>query len=233
MEALHTLESAVGHAFEDPSLLRLAVIHRSYLAEHDEPESYERLEFLGDAVLQLSVTDYLYRTFPDLQEGELAKVRASVVNERALARTARRFGVDDALLLGKGEEQTGGRTKPSILADAMEAILGAVYLDGGFGVVREIVIRHWSELIDERAVTPGLRDYKTRLQETLAQRSLRPEYDVTESGPEHAKIFEASVHANGFSLGIGVGTSKKRAEQEAARIAFESLARRFADTDDA
>lgn len=233
MEPLRALEEALGHEFQDHALLRLALIHRSYLAEHIEPESYERLEFLGDAVLQLSVTDYLYRSFPELQEGELAKIRASVVNERALARIARRFGVDDALLLGKGEEQTGGRNKPSILADAMEALLGAVYLDRGFAAAQAIVIRHWSELIDERAVTPGLRDYKTRLQEALAQRSLRPEYEVTESGPEHAKIFEASVHADGFSLGIGVGTSKKRAEQEAARIAFDSLPRQFADSDDA
>ena len=143
------VEAAIGYRFDDPDLLRQALLHRSYIAEHPHAESYERLEFLGDAVLQLSVTDYLYATYPDLAEGELAKVRAAVVNEATLATLARSFGLGDVVLLGRGEELTGGRDKDSILADVVESVLGAIYVEAGFDRARVLVLGHWAPLVDD------------------------------------------------------------------------------------
>ena len=223
VDPLADLQRALGHEFADPALLDLALMHRSHSAEHEVDESYERLEFLGDAVLQLAVTHYLYRAYPDLPEGEMAKVRASVVSEPALAELARAFGVGPVVKLGKGEEATGGREKSSILADAMESLLGAVYLDAGFDRARMVVMEHWTDLIDRRATDPGRRDYKTRLQEVLAREGLRPEYSVTDEGPEHAKVFTATVTDGASVIGLGKGTSKKRAEQAAAREALLGL----------
>ncbi len=215
------VEDALGYHFVDRGLLRLAVLHRSRAAEAASGESYERLEFLGDAVLQLAVTQYLYDEFPDLAEGEMAKVRAAVVDAGTLAVLAKELDVGPALLLGRGEELTGGREKDSILADVVEALIGAVYLDAGFEHARRIVIAHWSGLIERRAAAPGRRDYKTRLQERLAQNGMHPHYEVTESGPEHDKRFEARVSAGEELLGTGRGTSKKRAEQDAAHAASQ------------
>lgn len=217
------LQAALGHEFEDRSLLDLALLHRSYAGEHDLEDSYERLEFLGDAVLQLAVTHYLYLAYPELAEGEMAKVRAAVVSETALAQVAREFGIGDAVRLGRGEELTGGRDKDSIISDVMEAVIGAIYLDGGYEQARAFVLRHWSGLIDRRASAPGRRDYKTRLQERLAQQGLQPHYAVSESGPEHAKQFIAVVSTGGEVLGSGKGTSKKRSEQAAAEAAFARI----------
>ncbi len=216
-------QEALGHTFTDEELFRRAVTHRSHLAEYPGGRSNERLEFLGDAVLQLCVTDYLYEHHPDLAEGELAKIRAAVVAEAPLARFAATFGLGAVLLLGRGEELTGGREKPSIVADAMEAVLGALYLDAGFAVAKEVVLRHWTPLIEDRAGAPGARDYKTRLQEVLAKDGLQPRYRIDEDGPDHAKRFEAVVSAAGRELGRGSGTSKKRAQQEAARAAMRAL----------
>ncbi len=223
-DTLARIQEAVGYTFTDVGLLFTAMLHRSYAAEHDVEDSYERLEFLGDAVLQLSVTHYLYDEYPMMAEGEMAKVRAAVVNERALAQLAREWNLGGALRLGRGEEMTGGREKESILSDAVEAVLGAIYVDADFVTVRDLVLRHWSDMVDDRATFPGRLDYKTRLQEHLAQRGLRPSYAVEEDGPEHAKEFTASVWANGELLGKGSGRSKKRAEQDAARAASEVLA---------
>ncbi len=216
-------QAALGHEFVDEELYQRAITHRSYLAEHTSGPSNERLEFLGDAVLQLAVTDYLFEHHPDLAEGELAKIRAAVVAEPALAGLAMEFELGDALRLGRGEELTGGREKPSILADALEAVLGALYLDAGFGAAKVIVLRHWAPLIEERAGSPGARDYKTRLQELLAKDGVQPRYRIAEEGPDHAKWFEAVVTAGGRELGRGAGTSKKRAQQEAARAAMAVL----------
>ncbi len=214
------LQEALGFQFEDVTLLELALLHRSYAAEHELVESFERLEFLGDAVLQLAVTHYLYDTYGALAEGEMAKVRAAVVSEAALAGIARGFEVGGAIRLGRGEELTGGRDKDSIISDVMEAIMGAIYLDGGFDIARGFVLTHWSDLIDRRASEPGRRDYKTRLQEQLAQVDQQPRYDVSEAGPEHAKLFTAVVSAGSETLGSGTGTSKKRSEQAAAEAAL-------------
>lgn len=222
--AAETLEANLGYTFRNRELMRMALIHRSYMGEQNLEESYERLEFLGDAVLQLAVTEYLFRTKPTLSEGEMAKVRAAVVNERTLARLAREMQVGPALLLGRGEDLTGGREKESLLSDVMEALVGAMYLEAGYEAAAELVVGHWKKIIEKRSEAPGHRDYKTRLQETLARRGLKPRYELTETGPEHAKRFTARVLAAGELLGEGDGTSKKRAEQAAAKSAADRLA---------
>ena len=223
-DAVAALEDRLGYRFADRALLVEALTHRSYAGEHHVETSYERLEFLGDAVLQLAVTEYLFAVSPGLTEGEMAKVRAAVVNERTLARLARDMSVGPALLLGRGEDLTGGREKDSLLSDVVEALVGAIYREAGYDTAAGIVLRHWRELVDDRAEAPGQRDYKTRLQEQLARRGLRPRYDVVEEGPEHAKKFTATVFAGGELLGAGEGTSKKRAEQAAAQVASTYLA---------
>jgi ribonuclease-3 len=211
-----TVVAELGYDFGSEELVTLALTHRSYAAEHGLDCSYERLEFLGDAVLQLIVTRYLYDRYDQLAEGEMAKVRAAVVNQKALATIARKLHVGDSILLGQGEETSGGRNKDSILADVVESLLGAIYLDGGYSPVEELVLRHWIPVIEERATAPGRRDYKTRLQELLAQRGHMPRYELTESGPDHAKVFEAELWVGDRLVGRGRGSSKKRAEQAAA-----------------
>ncbi|MDP8959624.1 MAG: ribonuclease III [Actinomycetota bacterium] len=220
---LASLEEPLGYRFSDRSRLRQALVHRSYLSEHEGEESNERLEFLGDAVLQLAVTDFLFDRFPQLPEGDMAKVRAGVVNAVTLAALAERLGVGEHLLLGKGEEATGGRVKDSILADAMEAVLGAVYLDSGYERVRQVILDLVGREVAQRVLQPGWRDYKTRLQEVLAKQGLRPVYQSRAEGPEHLRSFTASVAADGRELGRGLGPSKKRAEQRAAEEALRKL----------
>jgi ribonuclease-3 len=203
--------------------------HRSWCAETPGHESNERLEFLGDAVLGLVVTDHVFRTYPRLPEGHLAQVRAAVVNAGALAEVAETLGLGGSLLLGKGEDASGGREKPSILADAMEAVIGAVYLDGGWDAAAELVMRLLGPRIAEAAAGPGGHDYKTRLQELAARRfDQLPRYDVEGEGPDHAKRFSAAVFLAGQALGKGEGRSKKQAEQAAARVAWETLSARTA-----
>jgi len=198
--------------------------HRSWCAETTGASSNERLEFLGDAVLGLVVTDHLFRSYPALPEGELAKVRASVVNSETLAELAGPLELGDALLLGKGEDASGGREKPSILADAMEAVFGAVYLDGGWAAAADLVMRLLGDRIEEAAAGPGGQDFKTRLQELAARRFEQlPQYEVVDDGPDHAKRFFASVSVAGEVRGRGEGRSKKQAEQGAARQAWENL----------
>ena len=227
---LDALGERLGYAFDDPTLLARAMAHRSWCAETAGESPNERLEFLGDAVLGLVVTDHIYRTYPDLPEGELAKVRASVVNSASLAELALELGLGDALLLGKGEDQSGGREKPSILADAMEAVIGAVYIDGGWDPAADLVMRLLGERIAEAAVGPGGQDYKTRLQELGARRfDELPRYEVLDEGPDHAKRFYATVHLGDQARGTGEGRSKKQAEQAAARVAWESLHSQFVD----
>lgn len=199
--------------------------HRSWCAESVGEASNERLEFLGDAVLGLVVTDHVFRTYPDLPEGQLAQVRASVVNADTLAEVATEIDLGPALRLGKGEDASGGREKPSILADAMEAVIGAVYLDGGWDAASEVVMTLLGDRIAEGAAGPGGHDYKTRLQE-LASRVYDdlPRYRHVSEGPDHAKRFWATVTVNGAVLGRGEGRSKKQAEQIAARMAWQHLA---------
>ncbi len=188
-------------------------------------ESNERLEFLGDAVLGLAVTDHIHATYPDLPEGQLAKLRASVVNTTTLAEIAARLELGEHLRLGKGEHQSGGRDKESILADALEAVIGAVYVDGGWEEAREVVLDLLLDEISTGAERPGRQDYKTRLQELAAQRGFgAPVYEIEGSGPDHDKRFVAVTVIDGVPRGEGSGTSKKRAEQAAARAAWHELA---------
>ncbi len=216
------LEETLGYTFVNGSLLTLALTHRSLEAEDEQEFSNERLEFLGDAVLGLVIADELLASW-DMDEGAMAKVRAAVVSEAALAGVARQLGLGDHLRLGKGEQTSGGRDKSSILADALEAVIGAVFLDGGFDPARSFILGNWEDLVAERALAPGERDYKTRLQEVLARRGTVPEYSVGGIGPDHAREFTASVLVDGSTLGRGTGSSKKRAEQEAARQALTTL----------
>lgn len=223
-EQLAHLSARLDHHFREPSLLTLALTHRSYCAEHDNVESNERLELLGDSVVGLAVTEHLYRTLPDRDEGVLAKIRSSVVSEPALAEAADEIGLGDALLLGRGELLSGGRSKPSILADAFEAVIGALYIDAGYDAAARVTVQLLGSQIDAATVGPGGQDYKTRLQELTAQRFERaPMYVLTESGPEHGKRFHATVTIDHKALGTGVGTSKKRAEQAAAQAAWDAL----------
>jgi len=218
------LGQRLGRQFADDALLTLALAHRSWCAETPGTESNERLEFLGDAVLGLVVTNYLFGRFPNLAEGELAKVRASVVNAGVLAELAAELGIGQCLALGKGEDASGGREKPSILSDAMEAVIGAVYLDGGWDAAAELIMELLGDRIADAAAGPGGQDYKTRLQE-LAARSFEsvPVYEVADEGPDHAKRFFAAVRVGERRFGGGEGRSKKQAEQAAARLAWEAL----------
>jgi ribonuclease III len=231
---MRALAERLGWEVADDDLLTRSMSHRSWCAESPGALSNERLEFLGDAVLGLVVTDHLFRTYPTLPEGELAKVRASVVNSAALAEVAGVLDIGDALLLGKGEGQSGGREKPSILADAMEAVIGAVYMDRGWGAAADLVMRLLGDRIEEAAAGPGGQDYKTRLQELCARRfDDLPQYEVTDEGPDHAKRFDAVVRVGGVVKGSGEGRSKKQAEQAAARMAWERLSSELADRETA
>ncbi|MFM9134451.1 MAG: ribonuclease III [bacterium] len=208
----------------DPELIDLALTHRSFAYENGGIPDNERLEFLGDSVLGLVITETLYRTHPDLPEGQLAKMRASVVNARALAGVARDLGLGSALRLGRGEEATGGRDKSSILADTLEAVIGAVYLQCGATRATEVVHALFDPLVGESARLGAGLDWKTSLQELVAVGGLGPvEYLVEESGPDHAKRFVARVRVGDAVFPEGTGGSKKEAEQEAAAAAYQAL----------
>lgn len=229
------LDRALGVAFDDARLRETALTHRSYAFERGLSITNERLEFLGDAVLGVIVTDLAFRTYPDMAEGSLAKLRAAIVNMSALADVARSLELGSSVLLGKGEEQSGGRDKSSILADALEAVFGAVYLDRGLDVTRELIERLFRPRMEAYVRGEGDRDYKTILQE-LASRMLHamPDYRLVERGPDHQKEFTATVFLGGEPMGTGMGRSKKEAEQQAARQAHARLsagaAMRGADT---
>ncbi|RJL25039.1 ribonuclease III [Bailinhaonella thermotolerans] len=208
----------------DLNLLERALTHRSYAYENGGLPTNERLEFLGDSVLGLVVTDTLYRNHPDLPEGQLAKLRAAVVNMRALAGVSRTLGVGRYIRLGRGEEGTGGRDKPSILADTLEAIIGAVYVDKGLEEASRVVHQLFDPVIARSAQLGAGLDWKTSLQELTAAEMLGvPEYHVDESGPDHAKSFRAVVRVGGQEYGSGAGRSKKEAEQQAAEAAWTAI----------
>ena len=205
-------------------MLERALTHRSFAYENGGLPTNERLEFLGDSVLGLIVTDTLFRDFPDLPEGQLAKLRAAVVNMRALAGVARSLRLGDYVYLGKGEEGTGGRDKSSILADTLEAVIGAVYLDRGLAEADALVHRLFDPVIARSARLGAGLDWKTSLQELTAAEVLGvPEYHVAESGPDHQKSFRASVRIGGRTYGSGEGRSKKEAEQQAAETAWNLI----------
>jgi ribonuclease-3 len=232
-EAVLALEERLGTALPDRALALAALTHKSYVNEHREEglADNERLEFLGDAVIDLAVSHRLMERFPGAREGELSKMRAAVVDEQGLSAMARALDLGALLRLGRGEELTGGRAKSSLLADAMEAVVAAVFLGAGLGPVLGIVDRFLGEAFARAAAGTLDRDFKTQLQE-LAQSRLRatPRYRVVaEHGPDHSKTFEVETDLRGEVLGSGVGRSKKDAEQAAARLALELLSRRFAE----
>ena len=222
---LKDLEAVIGYKFRNISLLQNALTHSSYANErwHNSLLSNERLEFLGDSVLGMLVAEYLYRNFPNRPEGELTRMRADMVCEQTLAAAANRIGLGQHLLLGHGEEQGGGRTRNSILADAMESVIAASFLDGGMEAALQIVRTF---IFVEVPVTKlHNADYKTQLQEMVQQKKNQTlAYElVGQSGPDHDKRFDVEVSLNGVVVGFGSGSSKKRAEQDAARAAIEKL----------
>jgi ribonuclease-3 len=219
-----SLEKALAIRFADREIGRVALTHRSYAFENAVRETNERLEFLGDAVLGLVVTDLAFRSYPDLSEGELAKLRAATVNTLTLAEVARDLGIGELILLGKGEAMSGGRDKSSILADSLEAVIGAVYIDRGQKAASELIVRLFEPRILAYARGEGIRDFKTNLQEVASQEfGGLPEYRVTEKGPDHQKSFTATVYLAGKKRGKGTGRSKKEAEQRAAEQALAML----------
>lgn len=219
------VEKILGYQFDDRSLLFQALCHRSYVNERGWPilESNERLEFLGDSVIELAVTFVLYEDFPDYPEGELTKLRAPLVQRSALADAAERLGLGEHVMLGKGEEATGGRLKHSILADTFEAVVGALSLDGGFSVARGMVISCLESTI-HNIVKWGSGDYKSELQEiSVSKARAVPRYRIIAEGPDHFKTFHATVEVEGRRFGPVAGTSKKEAEQGVARVALMNL----------
>lgn len=220
------LTGALGVELSE-DLLTLALTHRSYAYEKGGLPTNERLEFLGDSVLGVVVTERLYLGFPDRPEGELAKIRASVVNMHALADVARELGpggLGAHLYLGRGEELTGGRDKASILADGLESLFGAVFLDHGIAVAKEVILRLFESVIERSGELGAGLDWKTSLQELTAARSLGvPSYQITSTGPDHDKEFTAEAMVAGRALGSGVGRTKKEAEQKAAALAWSVL----------
>ena len=219
---MKALCSKLGYTFHDMKLLETALTHPSYGGDHHVPH-YQRLEFLGDAVLELAISRYLYFEFPEIDEGKLTRIRAGLVREETLCRAARRLELGRYIRLSVGEDRSGGRNKPSILCDVMEAVLAAVYLDGGFDSAVDVIRRALAEDLRPQMLEDHL-DAKSRLQEILQRDGDMPIYEfISMEGPPHAPLFRYSVTENGQTLGIGDGTSKQNAQQEAARSALRAM----------
>ncbi len=222
---MKALQKAIGYQFKNEELLKNALTHSSYAHEHKHPEwCNERLEFLGDSVLSIVVSDYLFHNYPTTPEGELTRIRAASVCEKALFGFAKQIGLGDALLLSRGEQNTGGRNRPSILADAFEALIAAIYLDGGMNPAKAFILKYVTPTLDQHR-QGAYKDFKTLLQEVIQQ---NPEDRLTyllveESGPDHDKCFKYEVHINSNLVGTGTGRSKKEAEQAAAKEALELM----------
>lgn len=222
------LQDQLGYVFREPALLRLALTHPSVAHEQGVPiQTNQRLEFLGDAVLQLVLTRELYEKFPAFGEGPLTKARAKLVNRRTLAEHAKRLGLGENLIVSRGEEMHGGRERASALADTFEALLGAIFLDGGFEPAREFILRQFVSAFSQLSVIPTIENPKGELQEMLQISSAEPPqyHVVSTTGPDHDRVFECTVHHGGAELARGVGKSKKAAESEAALAALNKLRR--------
>lgn len=226
-KGLKALEKTIGYSFKKETILKRALTHKSYANEKKMPahEDNERLEFLGDAVLELAVSQLLMERYPGFSEGDLSKMRAAVVNEKMLASLAKRFRLGEYLYLGRGEEQTSGREKSSLLADAYEAILGGIYLDRGYEKAARVVRRHFTELLDQTPRHEFYQDFKTELQEKCQSLyRVAPRYRLAaERGPDHDKLFDVELYVRNELMGRGIGRNKKEAEQEAARQALGKL----------
>jgi len=226
--ALEALQARLGYSFRDENGLRLALTHPSVAHEQGMAVQHnQRLEFLGDSVLQLVLTSELYGKFPSMGEGPLTKARAQMVNRRTLANRGRRLGLGEYLILSRGEDSSGGRERPSALADTFEALLGAIFLDGGFDAAREFILRQFREEFGELEVIPNLENPKGELQEVLQSNSAEaPHYQLESvSGPDHDRLFESAVYHRGVELGRGKGKSKKDSESQAALAALDQLRR--------
>jgi len=221
MERLEEFERKLGYRFRDRELLREALTHKSYKS----PVNNERLEFLGDAVLDLIIGEYLYKKFPKANEGELSKLRASLVNEEGFARLAQRIDLGDYIFISQAEENNQGRTKPSLLSNAFEAVMGAIYLESGLEEVRRLALKLLEEAYPRIDLGSLFKDYKTTLQElTQARHGVTPRYELLgASGPDHKKEFEVAVTLHGKTIATAKGRSKKAAQQEAAKKALEIL----------
>ena len=219
---MKSLEENIGYTFKDKELLRKALTHTSYAYEHNV-ESNEKLEFLGDSILEFISSDYLYSNYQNLKEGEMTKVRATVVCEKSLYQIALLHNFSDFLRLGKSEVMAGGNKRPAILADSVEAVIAAMFIDGGLEPAKKFIIENLKEEIETATKHVGQKDYKTVLQEELQKNGdVKIEYKIIkESGPDHDKTFEAEVSLNGKILATGVGKSKKEAEMQAAKKALE------------
>lgn len=228
------LEARLGYEFDEGSLLERALTHRSYRTENEAvEEDYQRLEFLGDAVLGLAIADVLFRKDREVDEGVLSRRQSQLVRRSTLARVARELDLGAFLRLGKGEVLSGGRDRGSLLADTYEAVLGAIYLDGGFDAAREVVLELQSDVVEEAVRKRGPTDYKSMLQElTQRERNIQPSYSIVEDrGPAHDKTFVAEVRVDGEKYGVGEGRSKQRAEQRAASEAVDALSEEVSEGD--
>jgi len=225
MPTLADLQQNISYTFKEPQLLERALTHKSFANENRVPYHNERMEFLGDAVLSLIVSEHLMRTCPDSTEGDLSRLRAAVVSEPALAAIGRTLELGAYLMLGKGEEQTGGRDKDSLLADALEALIAALYLDAGKDAAEAFILRFFEDVIKRTCTARTSLDYKTALQERCQEHLKQlPEYRVvSETGPDHQKQFDVELLVKGQAYGRGTGKSKKEAEQKAAKKALEKL----------
>ncbi|MBR5271741.1 MAG: ribonuclease III [Clostridia bacterium] len=221
---LKEIENNIGYTFKEKSLLSNALTHSSY-ANEKRIASNERLEFLGDSVLGVVISEYIYKRLNGINEGDLSKLRASIVCETSLFKAAKRIGLDEALRLGNGEEQTGGRKRPSIVSDAFEAVIAAIYLDDGLETAREWVLSHTETDIEEAISGKRNNDYKTTLQEKIQKSHIgEVSYElIRESGLDHNKTFVMGVYVNDEKLGEGEGQSKKEAQQQAAKYALENM----------
>ena len=221
---MESLEKNIGYTFKNKELLKKALTHTSYAYENNI-ESNEKLEFLGDSILEFVSSEYLYKNYIQLKEGEMTKVRATVVCEKSLYKVAKMHNFSDFLYLGKSERQSGGEDRPAILADSVEAVIAAIYLDGGIEEAKRFIIENLKDEIEIASKNVGQKDYKTVLQEKLQEHGeVEIRYTILrEIGPDHDKTFEAQVECNNKKLAIGVGKSKKQAEMEAARKALENI----------
>lgn len=226
-EDLSSLENSLGYTFKKKSRLKASLTHKSYAHEksNDRTSFNERMEFLGDSVLELIISEYLYTTYPEYTEADLSKIKSYVVQESTLAQTAKDLDIGAYLYLGKGEEMTGGRKKPSLLADAFEAVLAAIYLDGGLKKAKEFVLRNLTLKIDDLSLNNFIFDFKTELQEVAQSRyGVLPRYVIhKEEGPEHQKTFEVQVFIKDNFMGSGKGKTKKAAEQKAAEAGLNTI----------
>ena len=221
---MERLEKSLGYTFSNKELLKKALTHTSYAYEHSV-ESNEKLEFLGDSILEFISSTYLFEKYSHLKEGEMTKVRATVVCEKSLYKVAKMHNFSDFLYLGKSERQSGGEDRPAILADSVEAVIAAMYLDGGIEVAEKFIIENLKDEIEVASKNVGQKDYKTVLQEKLQENGeVEIKYTILrEFGPDHDKTFEAQVECDHKKLAVGTGKSKKQAEMEAARKALENL----------